>query len=53
MQAEQEEAVYLQLTELLKCTESVEGSKPYEKDVNRINELIKVCNVHLFIFTVH
>ncbi|XP_074030862.1 sin3A-associated protein 130 isoform X2 [Leptinotarsa decemlineata] len=38
--ADQEQTVYDQLTELLKCTESEEG-KHFDKDVNRINELIK------------
>lgn len=41
LQADQEETVYNQLTELLKYTESEEGSK-FDKDINLINELIKV-----------
>uniref|UniRef100_V5GNA3 Histone deacetylase complex subunit n=1 Tax=Anoplophora glabripennis TaxID=217634 RepID=V5GNA3_ANOGL len=39
--AEQEERVYNQLTELLKCTESEERCKQFDKEVNSINELIK------------
>ncbi|KAG5883158.1 hypothetical protein JTB14_033409 [Gonioctena quinquepunctata] len=39
--ADQEHTVYNQLTELLKCTESEEGCKQFDKEVNRINELIK------------
>jgi histone deacetylase complex subunit SAP130 len=38
--AEQEQTVYNQLTELLKNTESQEALN-FEKDINRINELIK------------
>lgn len=34
--------MYNQLTELLKCTESEEGCKQFDKEVNSINELIKV-----------
>ncbi|XP_057670955.1 histone deacetylase complex subunit SAP130-B isoform X1 [Diorhabda carinulata] len=39
--ADQEQTVYNQLTELLKCTESEEGCKQFNKEINRINELIK------------
>ncbi|KAJ8930195.1 hypothetical protein NQ314_017035 [Rhamnusium bicolor] len=39
--ADQEQTVYNQLTELLKCTESEESCKQFDKEVNRINELIK------------
>ncbi|XP_030751138.1 histone deacetylase complex subunit SAP130 [Sitophilus oryzae] len=39
--AEQEQTVYDQLTELLKVTESEENSKQIDKEVNRVNELIK------------
>ncbi|XP_063903310.1 histone deacetylase complex subunit SAP130 isoform X2 [Zophobas morio] len=40
VEAEQEQTVYNQLTELLKSTESQEALH-FEKDINRINELIK------------
>ncbi|KAL1490491.1 hypothetical protein ABEB36_013176 [Hypothenemus hampei] len=39
--AEQEQSVYNQLTDLLKFTESEESSKENDKEVNRVNELIK------------
>ncbi|CAH1976240.1 unnamed protein product [Acanthoscelides obtectus] len=39
--ADQEEGVYNQLTELLKCTESEENCRQYDKEINRVNELIK------------
>ncbi|CAG9825085.1 unnamed protein product [Phaedon cochleariae] len=39
--AEQEQTVYDQLTGLLKCTESEMGSKHFDKELNRINDLIK------------
>ncbi|CAG9858712.1 unnamed protein product [Phyllotreta striolata] len=39
--ADQEQTVYNQLTELLKCTESEEVEKQFDKEINRINELIK------------
>lgn len=39
--AEQEESVHAQLTDLLKFTESEESSKQSDKEVNRVNELIK------------
>ncbi|XP_066157431.1 histone deacetylase complex subunit SAP130 [Euwallacea fornicatus] len=39
--AEQEQCVYNQLTDLLKFTESEENSKQNDREVNRVNELIK------------
>lgn len=42
LQAEQEQCVYDQLTDLLKFTESEESSKQNDREVNRVNELIKV-----------
>ncbi|XP_076269949.1 sin3A-associated protein 130 isoform X2 [Rhynchophorus ferrugineus] len=39
--AEQEQTVYDQLSELLKITESEENLKQCDKEVNRVNELIK------------
>nr|CAI5827700.1 unnamed protein product [Callosobruchus analis] len=39
--ADQEQGVYNQLTELLKCTESEENCRQYDKEINRVNELIK------------
>uniref|UniRef100_A0A6P7F1A4 Histone deacetylase complex subunit SAP130-A n=1 Tax=Diabrotica virgifera virgifera TaxID=50390 RepID=A0A6P7F1A4_DIAVI len=39
--ANQEQTVYNQLNELLKCTESEEACKQFDKEINRINELIK------------
>lgn len=39
--------MYVQLSELLKCTES-EDVGQYEKEINRINELIKVRAVQQF-----
>nr|CAH7759215.1 unnamed protein product [Callosobruchus chinensis] len=41
MAADQEQGVYNQLTELLKCTESEENCRQYDKEINRVNELIK------------
>ncbi|XP_060516637.1 histone deacetylase complex subunit SAP130 isoform X2 [Cylas formicarius] len=39
--ADEEQSVYNRLTELLKFAEAEEGNKQFDKELNRINELIK------------